>query len=309
MMRRIGQIGILFGLAVLLSGCFQSAGSAVEPTIANATATSFIPPAPTFPTQPPQPTIEPSPTIILENTLPPLVETMETLTPPSETPFMTPIGPDGFQTPIPTMEPFPPTETPAAPEATPDIAPTQPVDPNQPTPAGTTIVDATPTPESPDALAATIDPSLFTPTPLPTDPPCEYTVQRNDTFYAIARKLQIAPTDLIAANPRTNPDALQIGEKLIIPNCTPSATTGTPGAAITPNTTATINPATIIPGVGTPLPAGIQAVYLIQQGDTLGRIAQRYGVTVQDIVRANGFANENVILNVDQKILIPARTP
>lgn len=291
-MRRIGRVGVLIGLAFVLSGCFQSAGSAVEPTIANATATNMIPIEPTFPTPLPQVTAPP-------------IGGGGNITP---TPFMTPIGPEGFQTPIPTIEPIQPTIAPVEPtipptdpaSVQPTVAPVEPtIAPStqpgtQPTAGGTPIIE-------PTATVSAVEPSLATPTPLPTDPPCEYTVERNDTFYAIARKLKIDPLELIAANPRTNQNALQIGEKLLIPNCKPSA----PG---TPTHSASASGTPSAPGGATALPAGIQAVYVVQSGDTLGRIAQRYGVTVQEIVRANGFANENVILNVNQKILIPARS-
>jgi LysM repeat protein len=276
-------------MAFGVSACFQSAGSAVEPTIANATATNPLP-QPVFPTQPP-----PGTPLGVTN-LPPAA---------TFTPFMTPIGPEGFQTPIPTLDVIPPTVAPTEPppvQLSPTTEPTQAIAPTADPGVQPTAAPLATTPAVPPTAGNTT--SLATPTPLPTDPPCEYTVERNDTFYAIARKLKIEPQALIEANPRTNPNALQIGEKLQIPNCkagTPAAlTTAAATAATTTNGT---------PAAGTTaLPAGIQAVYIIQSGDTLGKIAQRYGVTVQEIVRANGFANENVILNVNQKILIPART-
>lgn len=282
-MRRIGLVGVFIGLALILTACFQSAGSAVEPTIANATATNPNNlPLPTFPTQPPPVTAPP-------------VGGGDV---PTFTPFMTPIGPEGFQTPIPTLDLGQPTIEPTVaptipaqrtepPLIQPTVEPIQPTNPPPQTPIGTPIIP-------PTATVGGVDPTLATPTPLPTDPPCEYTVERNDTFYAIARKLKITPQELIDANPRSNPNALQIGEKLHIPNC---KSAGTPA----PTVSGTL-------GAATALPAGIQAVYIIQPGDTLGKIAQRYGVTVQEIVRANGFANENVTLNVDQKLLIPNRS-
>ena len=44
-------------------------------------------------------------------------------------------------------------------------------------------------------------------------------------------------------------------------------------------------------------------VYVVQKGDTLTKIAHRYGVTVADLVRWNNIANPNLIL-VGQKIKI-----
>lgn len=48
--------------------------------------------------------------------------------------------------------------------------------------------------------------------------------------------------------------------------------------------------------------------YMVQAGDSLGRIANRYGVSVEQIVQENGIANPN-LLAVGQVLTIPAPTP
>jgi murein DD-endopeptidase MepM/ murein hydrolase activator NlpD len=48
--------------------------------------------------------------------------------------------------------------------------------------------------------------------------------------------------------------------------------------------------------------------YIVQSGDWLSTIAQRYGVTVDALVKANNIANPNVLV-VGQKLIIPAGTP
>ncbi len=48
---------------------------------------------------------------------------------------------------------------------------------------------------------------------------CSYTVQPGDWFYSIARKFNVSPEALIDANPRWNPNYLQVGDVLNIPNC------------------------------------------------------------------------------------------
>jgi LysM repeat protein len=262
---RISSYGILFGaLAMLLAGCFQAAGNPVEPTIANLTATSPAPAlVPTLPPPQAQPTALPE-----QPTVPALAPTF--------TPFITPIGDQGFQTPTPTTAGaaevgattvlFPPTVNPAA------------AQPTAQTGAIPTIAAPTAGGPTPDALA--------TPTALPTDPPCNYTVQQGDTFYAISRKLKINPEDLIRVNPRANPNALQIGDVLNVPGCEKPTSPAPAGATTAP---------------------GAPQTYTIQAGDTLGRIATRFGVTVQELVKANNFANESVILNIGQVITIPAK--
>ncbi len=44
--------------------------------------------------------------------------------------------------------------------------------------------------------------------------------------------------------------------------------------------------------------------YTVQPGDTLGAIAQRFGVTVEAIVEANGITDPDLIA-VDQELVIP----
>jgi len=45
-------------------------------------------------------------------------------------------------------------------------------------------------------------------------------------------------------------------------------------------------------------------IYMVKKGDTLWKIAKKYGSTVDDIVRTNGIEDENKI-NVGQKLFIP----
>ena len=49
--------------------------------------------------------------------------------------------------------------------------------------------------------------------------------------------------------------------------------------------------------------SGNYIVYTVVKGDTLGRIANAYGVTVKDLVRWNNIADPNLIL-IGQKLRI-----
>lgn len=56
---------------------------------------------------------------------------------------------------------------------------------------------------------------------------------------------------------------------------------------------------------GTDIPiTGTRFVYTVERGDTLGKIAARYGVTVSDLARINNIQNINVI-EVGQQIIVP----
>lgn len=50
------------------------------------------------------------------------------------------------------------------------------------------------------------------------------------------------------------------------------------------------------------------AEYVVQPGDTLGTIAQRYGVSLEEVISANALVNPN-ILEVGQSLTIPVPTP
>jgi murein DD-endopeptidase MepM/ murein hydrolase activator NlpD len=63
--------------------------------------------------------------------------------------------------------------------------------------------------------------------------------------------------------------------------------------------------ASALPGVAAAAPpAQGQTVHVVQAGETLFRIAQAYGVTVDELVAANGLVNRNVI-HVGQQLIIP----
>jgi LysM repeat protein len=134
-----------------------------------------------------------------------------------------------------------------------------------------------PTPTIPPQFLATAGPpptsipgALSTPVPAvpSTTLPGTYTVQRGEWIYSIARKFGITPQALIAANPGVNPNVLYPGQVLHIPG-------GGGGTPVTPS-----------PGGKT---------YTVQRGDTLFRIAVRFGTTVFALQSANNIANPNFI--------------
>jgi putative chitinase len=68
----------------------------------------------------------------------------------------------------------------------------------------------------------------------PSTLPPYYDVQRGDTLQGIAQKLGITVAALAAANSITDPDKIQAGQRLVVPQVPPQpATTATtvPGAA------------------------------------------------------------------------------
>jgi LysM repeat protein len=90
--------------------------------------------------------------------------------------------------------------------------------------------------------------------------------------------------DLMAANGLGNPDQLYAGQVLVIPapGSAPAAAPAAPAA--------------------TGGPSG--GVHVVQPGETLFRIGQRYGVTVTDLAAANGLLNAAQIYS-GQQLVIP----
>jgi LysM repeat protein len=91
--------------------------------------------------------------------------------------------------------------------------------------------------------------------------------------------------------------------------------TPTPGGpAVTPATppvlveVTPVDSPTPAPPSPTPGPAGAPVTYKIQPGDSLSSIAQKFGVTVDDIVKANNIENPNEIY-AGQEIIIPPPKP
>lgn len=111
----------------------------------------------------------------------------------------------------------------------------------------------------------------------------------------IPRDLTPAVTEVVP--PATTP----IVETTVVPGATepypgPGPAEPTPGAVETP---ATPQPEpTAVPATG-------ETVHVVQPGETLFRISQQYGVSVDAIAAANGITNVNQ-LDVGQQLIIPS---
>ena len=104
-----------------------------------------------------------------------------------------------------------------------------------------------------------------------------YTVQRGDTVGSIASRTRASVASIAAANALANPSYIRIGQVLTIP-----------GRAAAPAS----------------VPASVPASYTVVQGDTVGRIATKYGTTVAALAAANGLTNPSFI-RIGQVLRVP----
>ncbi len=102
-----------------------------------------------------------------------------------------------------------------------------------------------------------------------------YVVSPGDTLTAIAARYGVSTSALAQANGISNPNRIYVGQKLVIPS---ASTSGSSPAAPKP-----------------PSQAPATGIYIVQAGDTLSKIAARYGTTVQNLMSLNGLTNANFI--------------
>ncbi|MCL4264645.1 MAG: LysM peptidoglycan-binding domain-containing protein [Anaerolineae bacterium] len=138
-----------------------------------------------------------------------------------------------------------------------------------------------------------------------------YTVQSGDTLFSIARRYNTTVSDLVASNQIANPNLILVGQLLNIPGAETSAAsvTAAPAAeaamAVTTTSPASV-PAAAAPAITQPV-AGSGVTYVVRPGDTVYRIATRFGTTVTAVAQANNLANANTIY-VGQVLTIPSST-
>lgn len=163
----------------------------------------------------------------------------------------------------------------------------------RPTPTATRTPKPTFTPSDVVVATTTLPPeptSIVEPTtaPAPSPTPITHVVQPGETLSEIARMYGTTVEAIVQANNLDNPNAISEGQVLLIP----SSTSETP-----------IGEATAEP-VSTPSSSVGQRIHVVQPGETLSEIARTYGVTVDEIVQANGLDNPNAI-SVSQALVIP----
>ncbi len=180
-------------------------------------------------------------------------------------------------------------------------------------------------------LTAWAKPALATPPPQ--SGTLVHIVQPGETLFAIAQHYGTSVAEIVALNQLADPDHIAVGQKLLIPSsAAQTASSTTQIYTVRPGDTLAMiarrygisadelaalnlltNPNLIYVGQPLRVPAWAEAVpstpangrvYAVQPGDTLAKIAARYGLTVWTLAQANQITNPN-LLYVGQRLLIP----
>lgn len=193
-------------------------------------------------------------------------------------------------------------------EVAPNITPTA-TEPIIITPGGPSGDSAVATPtrmmtQSPETIGTATPSGLITPTLIGgavVDDDCVYIVNSGDTLFRIAINNGTTVDAIRAANPSIVGDIIQPGDRITLPDCgEPETQAPAQPTAVTDggvDTEAPIEDAGIIGST-----TGI--IHVVQSGETLGSIARRYGLTIDQLVAANNLPDPDR-LSVGQELVIP----
>ena len=119
----------------------------------------------------------------------------------------------------------------------------------------------------------------------------DYVVESGDTFGSIALEYTVSVDALVAANADVDPANLQVNQLLVIP---PYGTG--------------LDPAEL-QALATPVPIerepGEPLRHVVAAGDFIAAIAERYDVTIAQIVEANNLSDNGNNIQIGQDLLIP----
>jgi len=153
------------------------------------------------------------------------------------------------------------------------------------TPTPTMTFTATPT-FTPTATST----STAAPTETATPEVTTYVVRNGDTLSLIGAQFGVTVDAIMAANGLTD-HMITVGQTLLIP-----VEPASPGAGTEVSETAS--------AAGTTEPEG--TTYVVQAGDNLSEIAQRFNISLEALMEANGIENPDAI-SEGQTLIIPGR--
>lgn len=139
----------------------------------------------------------------------------------------------------------------------------------------------------------------------PTMPlPATHTVQPGETLRSIANFYGQTVSELAALNRISNPDTIYVGQILNITTDTATEPTPEPTSDLEPVAEPTPIVQEEIIEVADEPQTGENLIHVVSRGETLFRIATQYGLTVNELARANAIGDPTLIY-AGQRLLIP----
>src|SRR5690554_3715389 len=140
--------------------------------------------------------------------------------------------------------------------------------------------------------------------------PKSHVVQSGQRLGSIAKRYNVTIEDICIANGIRRTDKIFPGQKLVIPE-RGKAVPPKPAPASKPTSKQSSSSGTKSTK-STPAPAakkgyGHPLVHVVVKGQTLGAIAQRYGVSIDAVCHASGIDRRSV-LKIGQRLIVPATT-
>jgi LysM repeat protein len=130
---------------------------------------------------------------------------------------------------------------------------------------------------------------FVSPTPIP---PRSHQVQQGETLSEIAADYEVSMDEILQYNADLDPALIQVGQVLLIPPDLSQVIDGGYGPADDPEAT-----------------RADFVVHVVRSGEALLSIAEKYGVSVQAIRRANDIDAYDSTLQVNQSLIIPLSEP
>jgi murein DD-endopeptidase MepM/ murein hydrolase activator NlpD len=143
------------------------------------------------------------------------------------------------------------------------------------------------------------------------------TVAPGETVDSIARRHGVPVAVIMEANNLASPNALQAGQRLVIPRYGSSAAAPAPAVPPPSHATAPVTapvlasvaskPAPAVAASASPHAAGPinSGVHVVAPGETLTKIAHQYGKSVAEIARANNIAPPYSKVSIGDRLVIP----
>ena len=128
-----------------------------------------------------------------------------------------------------------------------------------------------------------------------------YTVRAGDTMTRISSSLGVAIPDLEKVNSLASNAVLQVGQVLKVPEKAVAQAAASVAAAVSPSQSAESNAAT----ASVPTQTGPTTEYTVVKGDNPWKIAKKFKISQDELMKANGITDPKKI-QIGQQLKIPA---